>query len=125
MSTHVPARNGGDVDLDVVWLELAGTRIGIVLWGGLALIDVAHIAGAPSYVVLGALAVLVTLTSAGMRTAAAVSGAVVGWLLVDGFVEHRYGTLGFDTSHDPFVLTLLVGLALGAARCTRPVGRRR
>jgi hypothetical protein len=108
-----------------VWLELAGTRVGIVLWGGLAVIDVTRIAGVPPYGALGALAVLVTMTSAGTRTAVAVSGGVVGWLLVDGFVEHRYGLLGFDASRDPFVLALLVGLAAGAARCTRPDGRPR
>lgn len=117
MSTHLPTREAGDFAL--AWLDLGGTRVGIVLWGGLVVIDVAGVVGFPSYAVLGALATLVGLASLGARLATSLGCALVDWLLVDGFVEHRYGILGFAPGRDPFVLALLVGLALGATRITR------
>ena len=122
MSTHLPAGGPGDL---LVWLVLGGARVGTVLWGGLVVIDVAGVVGVPSYAVPGALAALVGLASLGTRPSTALGSALVGWLLVDGFVEHRYGILGFSTDRDPFVLALLVGLALGATRITRtaPVPR--
>jgi hypothetical protein len=100
-------------------VDLAGFRVGVVLWGGLALLDVGRLAAVPSYAELGAVAVLVTAASVGMRTRIGICAAVVGWLLVDGFVEHRYGVLGYNAVHDTAVLTLLVGLALAATRTTR------
>jgi hypothetical protein len=103
----------------IPWSELAGVRVGVVLWGGLGLVDVGRLTAAPSYAELGALAVLVTLASVGMRTRTGMCAAVVGWLLVDGFVEHRYGVLGFDAAHDSAILTLLAGLALLATRAGR------
>jgi hypothetical protein len=103
----------------IPWAELAGVRVGVVLWGGLAALDLARIAALPSYAGLGALAVLVTASSVGMRTRTALAAALTGWLLVDGFVEHRYGALGFDGRHDLAVLTLLTGLALAATRVRR------
>ncbi len=123
MSNHVTTRDGSEVA--VAWHELAGTRVGIVLWGGLAAVDVARVAGLPSYAVLGALAVLVALTSVGMSTTSGLCGAVVGWLLDDGFVEHRYGVLGFDAAHDTLVLSLLVGVALTVTRSTGSAGSTR
>jgi hypothetical protein len=93
-------------------------RVGVVLWGGLAILDVARIAAAPSYVELGAVVLLVTAASIGMRPATGLVSAVVGWSLVDGFVEHRYGILGFDFWRDLGVLALLISLALVATRAT-------
>jgi hypothetical protein len=93
-------------------------RVGVVLWGGLAVLDVARIAAAPSYVELGAVGVLVTAASLGTRPATGVVSAVVGWSLVDGFVEHRYGSLGFDVCRDLGVLVLLLSLALIPTRAT-------
>jgi hypothetical protein len=107
----------------VPWAEIPGVRVGIVLWGGLALVDLTRTAGAPSYVGLGALALLVTAASVGMGTWTALCAAVTGCLLVDGFLEHRYGVLGFDGVHDAAVLALLTGCALVGARA-RPMGTR-
>ena len=82
------ARRTGVADMPgIPWGDLAGVRVGIVLWGGLALIDVGRLAAAPSYAELGAVALLVTASVVGMRTPTALAAAVVGWLLVDGFVE--------------------------------------
>ena len=113
MSVHlsVPTR--------IPWVDLAGFRVGIVLWGGLAVLDVGRLTRIPSYAELGAVALLVTAASVGMRPLTGICAAVVGWLLVDGFVEHRYGVLGYDVAHDTAVLTLLVGLALATTRTGR------
>jgi hypothetical protein len=53
-----------------------------------------------------------------MRPATGLVSAVVGWSLVDGFVEHRYGILRFDFWRDLGVLALLISLALVATRAT-------
>jgi len=103
----------------VPWVDLAGFRVGLVLWGGLGVLDVGRLAAAPSYAELGAVALLVMAASVGMRTTTGICAAVVGWLLVDGFVEHRYGVLGYDTARDTALLVLLVGLALAASGTTR------
>jgi hypothetical protein len=103
----------------IPWLELGGVRVGAVLWGGLALVDVGRLAGAPSYAELGALAVLVVAASAGMRTLTGLGAALTGWLLVDGFVEHGYGDLGFDVTRDLAVLVLLTALSLLATKAHR------
>jgi hypothetical protein len=101
------------------WGELAGVRVGIVLWGGLAVLDLARLAAAPSYAELAALAILVSAASIGTRTRTGLCSALTGWLLSDGFVTHRFGTLGFDGLHDLAVLALLTGLALVATRVRR------
>jgi hypothetical protein len=101
------------------WAELAGARVGLVLWGGLAVLDLARLAAAPPYAEVGALAILVVLASVRMRATTALCAALVGWLLVDGFVEHRYGVLGFHAADDLGVLAVLTALALAATRVTR------
>jgi hypothetical protein len=103
----------------VPWVDLAGFRVGVVLWGGLAVLDVGRLAAAPSYAELGAVALLVTVASVGMPTTTGICAAVVGWLLVDGFVEHRYGVLGYDVARDTALLVFLVGLALAVSGTTR------
>jgi hypothetical protein len=103
----------------VPWADLAGVRIGAVLWGGLALLDVVTLTPAPSYVAPVAVGVVVAAASARTRTGTALACAVVGWLLVDGFVEHRYGVLGFDPVRDPVILGLFAALSLVSARSSR------
>jgi hypothetical protein len=98
---------------------MASVRVGIVLWGGLTLVDVARLTALPTYAVLGAVALLVAASSVGMHTTTALSAALVGWLVVNGFVVHRLGVLGFDGSPDLARLGLLAGLALTAARACR------
>jgi hypothetical protein len=115
----VHSRDATTVSEGVPWGELGAVRVGVVLWAGLAVLDVAHLTAAPSYAGLGALAILVTVASIGTRRATALCSAVTGWLLVDGFVEHRYGSLGFHPLHDLAVLALLTGLALVATRTRR------
>jgi hypothetical protein len=103
----------------IPWDELAAVRVGAVLWGGLAVVDLGTVAHAPSYAELAAVALLVTAGSIGMRTPTAAAAAVVGWLVVNGFVVHRFGVLGFDGAPDVARLALLVGLATTATRARR------
>jgi len=120
VSIHVPARGSGLVDaVRIPWGDLAGVRVGIVLWGGLALVDLGRVTHAPSYAELGAIALLVTAASVGMRTSTALAAAVVGWLVVNGFVVHSVGVLGFDGTPDVARIGLLVGLAATASRARR------
>jgi len=103
----------------VPWARLAGVRVGVVLWGGLAAIDLGRAAGASSYVESGMLALLVACASFGTRTFTALSAAAVGWLVLNGFVTHRVGVLGFDGTPDVARLALLVALAVAASRARR------
>lgn len=120
MSIHAPSRRTTVPRVaGIPWAELAGVRVGIVLWGGLVALDLARIVALSSYAELGALAVLVAVASVGMRTRTGLAAALTGWLLVDGFVEHHDGVLGFDGLHDLAVLALLTGLALVATRVRR------
>lgn len=120
MSTQVTSRRATDPRVTrVPWAELSGVRVGLVLWGGLPVLDLARLAAVPSYVAVGALALLVTAASIRMRTTTGLCAAVVGWLLVDGFVEHRYGVLGFDAAHDLTILAVLFVVAMAGTRVTR------
>ena len=119
MSIPAPSRRAGVAVAGIPWAELAGVRVGIVLWGGLALVDLGRLAHAPSYAELGAVALLVTASAVGMRTTTALVAALVGWLVVNGFVVHSVGVLGFDGAPDVARLGLLVGLAATASRARR------
>ena len=120
MSINVPTRSVARTDVDPVpWAGLAGIRLGAVLWGGLAVVDVARVTGAPSYAVEGVLAMLVTASSIGTRTSTALGAALIGWMIVNGFVVHQLGVLGFDGTPDLARLLLLVVLAMAATRARR------
>jgi hypothetical protein len=119
VSIHAPSRTDVADVARIPWAELAGVRVGIVLWGGLLLIDVGRVTHVPSYAELGAVALLVTASSVGMRAYTALAAAGVGWLVVNGFVVHSFGVLGFDGAPDVARLGLLVGLATTASRARR------
>jgi len=119
VSTHVsPHEARGHLDR-VPWADLAGVRVGVVLWGGLVVVDAARLTSIPGYAELGALALLVTAASVAMHPTTALAAALVGWLVFNGFVAHRLGVLGFDGTPDLARLALLAGLALTAARARR------
>jgi hypothetical protein len=120
VSIHAASRRTTEADVaHLPWAEMAGVRVGIVLWGGLLLIDAGRLTHAPAYAELGAVAVLVTVASVGMHTPTAGAAALVGWLVVNGFVVHRFGVFGFDGTPDVARLALLVGLAMTATRARR------
>jgi hypothetical protein len=121
-SVTIHAEPGRSVDVELPGPPLAhvaGVRLAVVFWGGLALVDVGRLVAAPSYAELGALALLVAASSIGMRTRTALSAAVVGWLVMDGFIEHSVGVLGFDGTRDTARLALLTALAMTASRVRR------
>jgi hypothetical protein len=119
VSLHVHAPATDATTVRIPWTSFGGLRVGIVLWGGLALLDAGRLVGLPGYAELGAVALLVTAASLRTRPATGLCTAVTGWLLVDGFVEHRDGVLGLADAHDLGVLALLTGLALVATRARR------
>ena len=120
MSIHATLRRGRVADFgDIPWARLSGVRVGIVLWGCLTLVDLGTLAHAPAYVELGAVAMLVTAASLGTPLLTATSAALVGWLVVNGFVVHRFGVLGFDGTPDVARLAVLMALATTAARAHR------
>ena len=122
MTTQVPTRRSARSTTDTDSLRLAsvaGVRVAVVLWGGLLLVDLGRLAHAPSYLDLALVALLVAGASLQMRAGTALAAAAVGWLLVDGFVTHRYGVLGYDGTPDLARLALLAGVAVLATRVHR------
>jgi hypothetical protein len=67
---------------------------------------------------LTVISLLVAAASLRMRAGTALAAAV-GWLLVDGFVTHRFGVLGYDGAPDLARLALLAGVAVLATRVHR------
>ena len=90
----------------------------IALWGGLALVDVAG--RAVDGLVAGLLVVaLVAACDVHQPPLAAASIAATGWLVINGFVLHRYGELGFGPASWSIlagVLVVGIGVALGTGR---------
>jgi hypothetical protein len=120
VTIHAPSRRATEVEVDSLPLgRFASVRLAIVLWGGLALLDLGRLAHAPSYLDLALVALLVAAASIRMPAGTAFAAAVVGWLLVDGFVTHRFGLLGYDGAPDLARLALLAGVAVLATRVHR------
>jgi hypothetical protein len=91
----------------------------VVLWGGLAVVDVWRVTGTSPYVALGAVALLTMVSTLGMRAGTAICAAVVAWLVVDGFVVHQAGVLAWGGRPDVARLALLLALALLPTRVHR------
>ena len=107
--------------MDPVLLHTAhgpGGRLFVALWGGLAVVDLTRPSGSE---VLSGLAVLglVGLCGVGQTKVAATTIAATGWLVINGFVEHRYGELGFGTTSWAALATVLV-VVLAVASRTAP-----
>jgi hypothetical protein len=105
-----------------VVLQGIGGRLFAALWGGLALVLVGRAIGLTAWQSTTAVVVLVGACSLGLRALGSVVVAVTGWLVVDGFVEHRYGELGFDL-RTLSVLIAAVALALTISSITRKAAR--
>jgi hypothetical protein len=105
-----------------VVLHGLGGRMFIALWGGMALVLVCRAVGLTAWLTTAAVVVLVGACSLGQRTLAALIVALTGWLVIDGFVAHRYGALGLDTR---MVATLVAALAtaLTTSSITRKAAR--
>ena len=82
-----------------------GGRLFVVLWGGMAAAPLG------SALVLG----LVGACALGLSLPGVLAVAGVGWLVLDGFVAHRYGDLAFTWSDLAWVPVVLVVVAVAAA----------
>jgi hypothetical protein len=89
-------------------------RLFITLWGGLLVVDVARPAGA---LVAGALVVaLVACCGVGQSLLASTGIAATGWLVINGFVQHQYGELGFGRASWWLLAAVLVVVLTVALR---------
>jgi hypothetical protein len=92
----------------------AGGRLFVALWGGLVVVDVSRPAGA---LVTGGLIVgLVACCGIGQSITAATAIAGTGWLVINGFVQHQYGQLGFSRGSWWLLASLLVVVVAVALR---------
>jgi hypothetical protein len=99
-----------------------GGRLFVALWGGLALVDLLRpTAGTFASGVI--VAVLVVGCGIGQPRAAALAIAGTGWLVINGFVLHRYGVLGLGPS-SWWPLGVLLVLVLAVSWRTSGGGRR-
>lgn len=64
---------------------------------------------------LAGMAAVVAAVSWTARAGAAACIAGMGWLMLDGFVVHRYGDLAWNGGRDPRRLTVLLAAALAAS----------
>ena len=88
-----------------------GGRLFVALWGGLAVVDLTR---PTSRLLAGSLiVVLVACCGIGQSIPAASAIAGTGWLVINGFVQHQYGELGFNrTSWWTLAVVLSVALAV-------------
>jgi hypothetical protein len=104
--------------VSAVVIQGLGGRLFLALWGGLTLVLGCRAIGLSAWLTTGAVIALIGACSLGQRPLASVAVAITGWLVVDGFVEHRSGQLGFD-SRTVWVLIASVALALTISSITR------
>ena len=94
----------------------------VALWGGLALVLVCRAIGLAPWLTAAAVVVLVGACSLGQHALRALAVALTGWLVIDGFVVHRYGELGLD-SRVALALVAAVGIALATSTITKKAAR--
>jgi hypothetical protein len=105
--------------LGVHLIEAPGPRLFVVLWGGLALVDLARAWHAPALVALALLGGLVVACSVGQVVGVALAVAGVAWLVVTGFVVNTDGALRISGPADAVRLALLGAVAVLVARAHR------
>jgi len=99
--------------------DLPATRPLLALWGGLAVLDGGRLLGAAPLVEVAAITALVAGCSYGVGRLVAVCVAGIGWLLLNGFVAHQFGQLGFVGLGDVVRAVLLLCVALRVAERRR------
>jgi len=95
-----------------------GGRLFVALWGGLAVVDLTRPSGSHVASFLAVLG-LVGLCGVGQTLLAAAGIGATGWLVINGFVEHPSGELGFGTVSWAALVAVLV-VVLAVASCTAP-----
>jgi len=96
--------------------SLAG-RLFLALWGGLALVDVSRPSGS-RVLAIALVLVLVACCGIGQPLAGAAAIAATGWLVVDGFVQHEYGELGFGNASWAVLAVMVVAALVVSSRTT-------
>jgi hypothetical protein len=95
-------------------LQLPAYRVGVMLWGGLAAIDLARAVAAPAAVQTAVVAALVAGLSRHVPRAAGLLVAGTGWLLVNGFIVDDFGLLAWHGLADAVRLGVLAAVAMVA-----------
>jgi hypothetical protein len=116
---HVPARLHLHPFPHPRLADLWATRPLLALWGGLAVLDVGRVLRAAPLVEVAAIAALVAACSYGVNRLLAVGVAAIGWLLLNGFVVHASGELGFVGLGDVVRAVALLAVALAATAVRR------
>lgn len=98
-----------DADLLRLARRSPAGRLFIALWGGLAVVDLARPTG--GLIAGGLVVALVAGCGVGQSRPAAAAIATTGWLVINGFVQHRYGALGFGPA-SWWLLALVLAVAL-------------
>ena len=109
-------------DLFLATMKGAAGRVFVALWGGLAVVGLARPGG--SLVSGGLVLALVAACGVHQSWPAAAASATTGWLVIDGFVQHQYGELGFGADSWR-VLALVLATVLAVAARTTPGQARR
>ena len=94
-----------------------GGRLFVALWGGLAVVDLTRPTGSQAASFVAVLA-LVGLCGVGQSWLAAAGIAATGWLVINGFVEHSSGELGFGAGSWAALVAVLVVVLTVASRTT-------
>jgi hypothetical protein len=94
----------------------------VALWGGLALVDLTRAGGA--LLSGGLVLVLVAGCCVHQSCWSALSIGTTGWLVMNGFVQHQYGELGFGASSWGLLALVLAAVLGVAVRTTHAVDRR-
>jgi hypothetical protein len=110
-------------DLLAMTARTLGGRLFVALWGSLAAVDVAGRAFGGLVAAIAVVA-LVAVCDVRQSVVAAATIAGTGWLVINGFVLHRYGELGFGTS-SWWSLVGVLAVGVGVALCTGPRVARR
>ena len=100
-------------------MDLRSTRPLLALWGGLAVLDTGRLLDVTTPVQVVAVAAVVAGCARGVGRVLAVGVAAIGWLLLNGFVAHQLGQLGFVGTGDVVRAVLLGGVALVVAEPRR------
>lgn len=90
--------------------HLPGCRLGLALFGGLALVDAARLAGTPADLQSMLLAALACACCVRQSCLTAIAVTATTWLVATGFVVNEYGLLTWTGGGDAVRL-----LAFGAA----------
>jgi hypothetical protein len=98
---------------DPRWPATLGAAIGFSM--SLLLTATFVLAGRPVAAALAALAVAVAWIAWACRPLGGLVTGLCGWLMLNGFVEHTTGELGWDGRPDAERLALLLGVAVVAS----------